>query len=176
MDWNPYDHLVRVGASQTDGERDMLRGWLDFQRMTLFDKLRGLDAEQLRRRAVPPSAMSLLGLLRHSTDGEIALFRAVALGEDVTYLYGDDTPLGGDFDGVDTADIDADIQLWIDACADSRRIEAGIDTLDAPVHELWPGQGPATLRWVMVHMIEEYARHNGHADLLREVIDGATGY
>jgi hypothetical protein len=165
MDWTQFDHLTRASAPQVATERDMLRGWLDFHRMTLFGKLRGLDDTQLTRRAVPPSAMSLLGLLR-----------AVALGEDVTYLYGDGTPLGGDFDGVDTADIGADIQLWIDACADSRRIEASIDTLDAPVHELWPGQGPATLRWVMVHMIEEYARHNGHADLLREVIDGATGY
>ena len=176
MDWTQFDHLTRASAPQVATERDMLRGWLDFQRMTLFGKLRGLDGAQLTRRAVPPSVMSLLGLLRHSTDGEIALFRAVVLGEEVTYLYGDDTPLGGDFDGVDAADIDADIQLWIDACADSRRIEAAIDTLDAPVHEPWPGQGPATLRWVMVHMIEEYARHNGHADLLREVIDGATGY
>ena len=175
-DWDRFDHVARVEPPQVGCEREMLRGWLDFQRMTLFGKLRGLDAAQLTRRAVPPSAMSLLGLLRHSTDGEIALFRAVALGEAATYLYGDDTPLGGDFDGVDTADIAADIQRWINACADSRRIETGIDTLDAPVHELWPGQGPATLRWVMVHMVEEYARHNGHADLLREVIDGATGY
>lgn len=175
-DWDRFAHVTRAAAPQVAGEREMLRGWLDFHRMTLFAKLRGLDDAQLRRRAVPPSAMSLLGLLRHSTDGEIALFRAVALGEEVTYLYGDDTPLGGDFDGVDAADIAADIQRWLDACADSRRIEAAIESLDAPVHELWPGQGPATLRWVMVHMVEEYARHNGHADLLREVVDGATGY
>ena len=154
----------------------MLRAWLDFQRMTLFRKLHGLDTDQLVRRPIAPSTMSLLGLLRHSTDGELALFRAVVLAEDVTYLYGPDTPLGGDFDDVATADVDRDIQLWLDACADSRRIEASVDNLDATGHELWPGQGPVTLRWVLVHMIEEYARHNGHADLLREVIDGTTGY
>jgi hypothetical protein len=174
--WDRYAHLQRAHAPQVGDERAMLRGWLEFQRLTLLDKLRGLDAEQLRRRAIAPSDMSLLGLIRHSTDGEIALFRVVALGEEVEYLYGDDTPLGGDFAGVDDADIGRDLDLWVEACDHSRRIEADLPSLDASGHELWPDQGDLNLRWVMVHMIEEYARHNGHADLLREVIDGEVGY
>ena len=180
MTWTPLEPPLRQSPQAAADERTMLRSWLDFQRATLLGKLAGLSAAQLAIRAVPPSTMSLIGLLRHSTDGEIALFRAGALSEDVIYLYGDDTPLGGDFDGV-SADITADsvttdVRLWLEACADSQRIEAAIDGLDALGAEQWPGHGPASLRWVMVHMIEEYARHNGHADLIREVIDGSTGY
>lgn len=153
-------------------ERPMLETWLDWHRATLLWKCGGLDGEQLRRRSVEPSTLSLLGLVRHMTDVERAWFRRVLAGEDAPPLYWSEANRDGDFDDVDTADPAADVAAYraeVQACRD---VAARYPDLEATGSR---GGEPVSLRWIYVHMIEEYARHNGHADLLRERIDGATG-
>jgi uncharacterized damage-inducible protein DinB len=152
-------------------ERTMLESWLDFHRATLLWKCAGLSAAQLRQRSVEPSSMSLLGLVRHMTEVERNWFRRVIAAAAAEPLYYSRDNPDGDFDDVDTADADADLSAYraeVDAC---RQLAAAYD-LDAT--GLRRGR-PVSLRWVYLHMIEEYARHNGHADLLRERIDGLTG-
>ena len=142
------------------GEREMLESWLDFHRATLLSKCEGLDDDQLRTRSVPPSSLSLLGLVRHMTEVEKHWFRNVLCDEGVPPSYWSD----GNFDDVDSADVSADFAAFREELVSCRRIAAqhrrGVDV---------------SLRWIYVHMIEEYARHNGHADFLRERIDGVTG-
>ena len=155
-------------------ERRSLEQWLDFQRSTLLMKCSGLDAEQLKRRSVPPSRLSLLGLVRHMVEVERWWFRIHAAGEKVGLLYDPDS-VGLDFEALDEADAAADLEAFRRECDAARASVAG-RSLDDTV----PGQGHHTgrerdIRWIFVHMIEEYARHNGHADLLREAIDGTTG-
>lgn len=170
-----------AGREFTDGvddERTALRRFLEFQRTTFAAKLVGLTDDQLRTRSAPPSNMSLLGLVRHHAEGERGLMQILFLGEEhEPWWVTDETP-ELDWEGVDDADVDADIERWLDAVEASRRAEATVDSLEtvAVGPPLYPGQRPVHLRWVLVHLVEEYARHNGHADLLRERIDGATGY
>jgi uncharacterized protein DUF664 len=164
----------RTEPRRVSDERTMLEDWLDYHRATLLRKCAGLDADQLRRRSCEPSSLSLLGLVRHLTDVERGWFlRGVAgrSSRDVPPLYyGDDNP-EGDFDDVDTADPQAVFETYRQACAQVRAATAGTD-LDATLGD---GHSACSVRWVYLHMLEEYARHNGHADLLRERIDGATG-
>ncbi|MET1002595.1 MAG: DinB family protein [Acidimicrobiia bacterium] len=154
-------------------ERPMLDAWLDYHRATLLVKCEGLTPEQLRARSVPPSTLSLLGLVRHMAEVERNWFRRVMAGEDAPpRFYDPETNPDGDFDDVDAADVEENFAYFASECAAARAISASITSLDAV------GQhrgGPTSMRWVLVHMIEEYARHNGHADLLREAIDGTTG-
>ncbi len=158
------------------GERDMLNGWLDFHRAVLLWKCEGLTDDQLKQRAVPPSSLTLLGLVRHMAEVERGWFRVVLLGEDLPNLYA--TPEGPDpeFNGVDAADVAADVAAFEAECAAARQAVAGLPDLDVLSKERSERTGQQfSLRWILTHMIEEYARHNGHADLLRETIDGATG-
>ena len=155
-------------------ERVMLDSWLEFHRATLLMKCEGLTDEQLRTRSVSPSSLSLLGLVRHMTEVERGWFRRVLSGEDIKPLYCSDGNEDGDFDDVDTADVAGDMarfQAELEVC---RRIAADHPDLDAIAKSTRRGR-QVSLRWIYVHMIEEYARHNGHADFLRERIDGATG-
>jgi uncharacterized damage-inducible protein DinB len=152
-------------------ERPLLEAWLDFHRATLLWKCSGLDAEQLRQRSVPPSTMSLLGLVRHLTEVERTWFTRVLTGEDAPPLYYSDDDPDGDFDGVDDADAEADLARFTAQVATSRATATAHGLEDTGTRR---GQ-PVSLRWIYGHMIEEYARHNGHADLLREAVDGATG-
>ncbi|TDD93525.1 DinB family protein [Actinomadura rubrisoli] len=149
----------------------MLAGFLRFQRETLAMKCAGLTTEQLKRRAVPPSALSLLGLVRHMAEVERVWFRIRLSGEDVSYRWkqrpGDDL----DFQ-TDTADPGEAFSAWAEECARSRDIVRAAASLDITGRHR--GED-VSLRWILNHMIEEYARHNGHADLLRERIDGTTG-
>jgi uncharacterized damage-inducible protein DinB len=153
------------------GERDMLESWLRFHRATLRWKCDGLTAAQLRDRSVPPSGMSLHGLVRHMADVERNWFRRVLDGQDVPGLFWTAENEDGDFDDVDAADFTADQSTWQAEIAEAERIAARHDLDDTGTRR---GE-PCSLRWIYLHMIEEYARHNGHADLLRERIDGATG-
>jgi len=153
-------------------ERTMLNAWLEYHRGTLAFKCTGLTDDQLRERSVPPSSMSLLGLVRHMTEVERNWFQRVLLGADTPPLYWDETNEDGDFDDVDTADVASDVQRYHEACEAARAAESAAESLDASGQRR--GE-TVTLRWILVHMIEEYARHNGHADLIRERIDGATG-
>jgi uncharacterized damage-inducible protein DinB len=149
----------------------MLDAWLEFHRATLALKCSGLSDAQLRERSVPPSKMSLLGLVRHMADVERNWFRRVLSGEDAPGLFWTDANPDGDFDDVDTASRDEAFAHWEAECANARAVAAGMGLDDTGIRR---GE-PCSLRWVLVHMIEEYARHNGHADLLRERIDGVTG-
>ncbi len=151
----------------------MLNSWLDWQRETLAAKCAGLSEERLRERAVPPSGLSLLGLVRHMAHVERAWFRQIIDGEDVPRLWGKDTRQDADFDEVDTASAEEAFATWRAEIARAREISAALP-LDALAKRQRHGQDVSHRR-TLIHLIQEYARHNGHADLLRERIDGTTG-
>jgi len=161
----------RINPALTLGERDLLEGWLEFHRDTLRWKIEGLDDAQVKRRSVPPSTMSLLGLVRHMADVELNWFRRVLDGEQAPGIFWSDDNLEGEFDDVDDAVVADDVATWQGEIAKARALAATRSLDDTGIRR---GE-PCSLRWVYTHMIEEYARHNGHADLLRECIDGATG-
>jgi hypothetical protein len=154
------------------GEREMLTSWLDYHRATLAWKCEGLTDAQLRERAVPPSTLSLLGLVRHMAEVERSWFRRVLSGEDVPPLYYSDANPDGDFDDVDEADVAEDFATWRAECGQATELLAAAPSLDITCERR---DVRFSLRWILTHMIEEYARHNGHADLLRQRIDGAVG-
>ena len=153
-------------------ERQTLDAWLDFHRNTLALKCDGLTGGQLRERAEPPAKLSLLGLVRHMAEGEQQWFKMVLGGEQIPWHYYTDDNPDADFDDVDSADVAEAFQTWRSECADARERAAAAPSLD--VTGTHRGK-EFSLRWIMIHMIEEYARHNGHADLLRERIDGTVG-
>jgi uncharacterized damage-inducible protein DinB len=162
----------RPEPPSTGAEREMLRTFLDFHRATLAMKCAGLPDEALRRRAVPTSGLSLLGLVRHMAEVEQGWFRQTAGRTEVPPLYWTEDNDDADFDDIADADVAADFEAWRQQCEHARQVVAKISSLD----EMFGGRTREySLRWIMVHMIEEYARHNGHADLLRERIDGQTG-
>jgi hypothetical protein len=148
-------------------ERMSLETWLEYHRATLLKKCAGLTAEQLAERSCPPSSLSLLGLVRHMTLVE-GWFHAFD-GRPSLDMYCTAENPEGDFDLAQPDGADDDLAAF-HASADRSRAAVADRTLDTLV----PGE-PVSLRWVYQHMIEEYARHNGHADLLRERIDGVTG-
>ena len=154
------------------GERDMLEAWLEYHRQTLAWKCEGLSDAQLRERSVPPSTMSLLGLVRHMADVELNWFRRVLSGDKQRPgLFWAPDNEDGEFNDVDSASVKEAFNAWEAECANARAVAAPMSLDDVGERR---GE-KVTLRWVYVHMIEEYARHNGHADFLRERIDGATG-
>ncbi|MEV4323032.1 DinB family protein [Microbispora rosea] len=165
---------TRIDPPVVAGERAMLRAWLDWHRETLAVKCQGLTEEQLRLRSVPPSSMSLLGLVRHMADVERAWFRRRLNGEDLGGIYYSDDDPDGEFDNVDTASAEEAFATWHAEIEHARAAEEACADLDTTTKTGRQGVHHS-LRWIMCHMIEEYARHNGHADLLRERIDGATG-
>ncbi|WP_106397446.1 DinB family protein [Actinocorallia populi] len=162
----------RTERPRAADELATLAGFLEFQRDTLALKCAGLTGEQLRRKAVPPSELSLLGLVRHLAEVERGWFRNVIAGDGVRLRWGTGSPRVSGF-GVEDADVEEAFAVWREECASSRAILASAESLDVTgVHRT--GR-VFSLRYVLTHMIEEYARHNGHADLLRECIDGVTG-
>lgn len=151
----------------------MLEGWLDWHRATLLWKCTGLSGEQLALRPVPPSNLSLLGLVRHMTEVERAWFRRRFGREQVSFLYCTDESPDADLDDVSPAGAEAGFAAFTHEVELARAAAAGRSLEETFFHPR--RQTEMSLRWVFVHMIEEYARHNGHADLIRERIDGATG-
>ncbi|MGC9494782.1 DinB family protein [Streptomyces sp. WG7] len=159
------------------GERVMLEAWLDFHRATLASKCSGLKDEQVRLAAASPSSMTLLGLVQHMAEVERNWFQRVFAGQDVPPVFGE-----GGLDGFalrPDRGLDEATAAWRAEVARGRELIAGA-SLDASGHlpeqeAGHVGDQGVSLRWIMVHMIEEYARHNGHADLIREGIDGVTG-
>ncbi len=145
----------------------MLQAFLDWHRATLLHKCAGLTGEQLAERAVPPSDLSLLGLIRHMTRVERAWFRQRFADEHVEDAYGKDAA----FTDTDPARAAADYARFTEECrlADAAAAHAPLDAAFK-----WGGE-EMSLRLVYLHMIEEYARHIGHADLIRERVDGTTG-
>ena len=146
----------------------MLDGWLEWQRATLLHMCAGLTAEQLAQWAVPPSNLSLLGLIRHMTEVERSWVRRRVAGQDVPVIF----PVADtDFTAAEPAGAEADYTALVAEVDECRTAVADVGLDDEFTHPRW---GRMSLRWVYVHMIEEYARHNGHADFLRERIDGRT--
>jgi uncharacterized damage-inducible protein DinB len=164
--------VERVEPPLAAQERAMLGAWLDFHRDTLAVKCDGLTGDQLRKRAVPPSGLSLLGLVRHMAEGERQWFKMVLGGEQIPYHYYTDDNPEAEFTDVDGADVAESFETWRSECADARERAAAAASLEFTGTQ--DGK-EFSLRWIMIHMIEEYARHNGHADLLRERIDGTVG-
>jgi uncharacterized damage-inducible protein DinB len=158
------------------GERESLEAWLDYHRATLLTKCAGLTAGQLKQRAVPPSRLSLLGLVRHMTDVERWWLRIHAADRDMPFAYytREGNP-DADFDDLETAEAEANLAAFQREIEEARAAARGKELDEVvPSHGHHP-ERVRTIRWIYQHMIEEYARHNGHADLLRERIDGVTG-
>lgn len=155
------------------GERDMLDQWLEFHRATLILKCAGLDDVARKARPVATSKLSLHGLVRHMGEVERNWFHRVLLREPETPpIWYDVNVEDSELVPLDKADWDADLAAFLAECEASRAASSGRD-----LDETGMRRGEAvSLRWIYVHMIEEYARHCGHADILREMIDGTTGY
>jgi len=153
-------------------ERPMLEAWLEFHRTTLLIKCEGLDDAGRKSRPIPTSLLSLHGLLRHMAEVERNWFRRVLLRQPETPpIWHDPAVDDSEFVPLDDADWEADRAAWEAECVASRRTAAGHALDDTGLRH----GAPCSLRWIYVHMIEEYARHNGHADLLREMVDGQVG-
>lgn len=154
-------------------ERSTLEAWLEFHRATLLLKCEGLTDAQRKARPVPTSKLSLHGLVRHMAEVERNWFTRGLLSEaDAPYIWYDRAVEDSELVPLDDADWDADLSAWQEECQLNRAIAAGRELDDAGVRD----GDPVSLRWIYVHMIEEYARHNGHADLIRELVDGAVGW
>jgi hypothetical protein len=175
-DDDPREHGPRLGD-----ERTTLVEVLRCARLTLEMKCSGLDAEAMARRSVEPSTMSLLGLVRHLAETERGTFRVTMAGEQVPQLFCSSTNRDGDFDGA-VPDPQVVAEAWAAWRAEvdfAERFVAGAPSLDItagdPLNRHGSGGGPISLREALTGMIWEYGRHMGHADLLRERIDGRIG-
>ncbi len=171
MSWTA-PQIERTVPPYVADERTSLQAWLRFHRETLLWKCAGLTHDQLATRGVPPSGMSLLGLVRHMTDVERWWFRTNLRGEHVEGPFGPSDNLTGDFDDLDSLPAE---EVWAAYRAECAAADAAAEGLPLETTFTHHHDGAIDLRWLYVHMIEEYARHNGHADLLREVVDGTTG-
>ena len=180
-DGNPSDDDPREHRPRLGDERTTLVEAMRFQRLTLEMKCDGLDAEAMARRAIEPSTMSLLGLVRHLAEVERGTFRRLMAGEDVPRLYCSPTNRDGDFDDAvaDPAVVAEAWDTWRAEVAFAERFVADAPSLDITaddaLNQHGSGGGAMSLREVLVGMIGEYARHMGHVDLLRERIDGRLG-
>ncbi|MFR9776375.1 DinB family protein [Micromonospora sp. MS34] len=163
----------RIGPPLRAGEREMLRAFLDFHRATLELKCEGLSDEELRRRSSPPSALSLLGLVRHMAEVERTWFRRVINQEDIPLVWSETGDFQQAYDA-GTADAPEAFAAWRREVEHARRIEREAESLDVTAYNARWGED-VSLRLVMLHMMHEYARHNGHADFLREAVDGTVG-
>jgi uncharacterized damage-inducible protein DinB len=163
----------RIEPPLTGGERETLRGYLDFHRSTLALKCADLSDEQLRRRSMPPSSLSLLGLVRHMAEVERSWFRRVIDGEDVRLVWSPDGDFQVAYDAAGCTREEA-FAAWEGEVERARAIERAAPSLDVTGVDRMTGE-VYSLRLVMLHLIQEYARHNGHADLIREGVDGVVG-
>ncbi|HEY7143705.1 MAG TPA: DinB family protein [Streptosporangiaceae bacterium] len=162
----------RVRPRGEADERATLTGFLDFQRATLALKCEGLTEDQLRERAVPPSSLSLLGIVRHMAEVERNWFGPVLAGARMRLIYSAEMDWEAAFRDVAAADVAEAFAVWNAECDHVRALVAAAPSLD--VSGIRRGE-KVSLRWVLAYLAEEYARHNGHADLLRERLDGSTG-
>jgi hypothetical protein len=154
------------GVPPGDG-RDQLREWLVLYREKIAEKCAGLTAEQLARMSAPPSRLSLLGLVRHLTEMERAFLRNGVGGAGLPFVYCTDEDPDADFEGAAGADPDEVLAAWREECRLADEAIEAAPSLDAGA---W-----RSLRWCLLKVATEYARHTGHADLLRERIDGVVG-
>jgi uncharacterized damage-inducible protein DinB len=171
------DRDPRIDPPERGDERATLVGFLRWQRDTLELKCSGLEPADLARRSVEPSSLSLLGLVRHMAEVERGWFRRFMAGQDAPPHFRSRADPDGEFDGA-VADLDVVAEawrVWREEIAFADQFVAEAPDLDIVGKARDPWRGEMSLRWVLIHMVEEYARHNGHADLLRERIDGAVG-
>ncbi|MEV6764020.1 DinB family protein [Streptomyces sp. NPDC051105] len=163
----------RIGPPAFGSERDTLRAFLDYHRATLAMKCEGLTDEELRRRSMPPSTLSLLGLVRHMAEVERTWFRRVFEDNEAPMVWSDKVDFQAAYDASRSTRDEA-FTAWEAEVETSRRIEREATSLDrAGYQPRW--QEEVSLRMVMTHVLLEYGRHNGHADFLREGIDGSVG-
>jgi len=154
-------------------ERAMLESWLEYHRITLLLKCEGLDDAGRKARPIPTSKLSLHGLIRHCAEVERNWFRRALLNEPgAPYIWYDREVEDSELVPLDDADWESDLAAWQAECEASRVAAAQFDLDHTGIRR---GQ-PVSLRWIYNHMIEEYARHNGHADLIRELVDGQVGW
>ena len=177
--WVDPDDDPRETEVDSSDERAVLLDYLRYYRLTFQMKCAGLDAEQLARRSVPPSTMSLLGLVRHLAEDERHMRRVMA-GEDAPRIYATEEDRDGDWNGAvaDPALVDDAWDRWRAEVEATDRFVAGVPdlgTMNAGVSDLGPDGADLPLRDMLIAQIAEYARHCGHADLLRERIDGRVG-
>jgi uncharacterized damage-inducible protein DinB len=152
----------------------MLEGWLEFHRATLLFKVEGLDDQQRKSRPLPTSLLSLHGLVRHMAEVERGWFRRVLQRDtDAPHIWYDEAVEDSEMVPLDDADWEQDRAGWQAECERSREAAAGRSLDDTG---LTRSGEPCSLRWIYAHMVEEYARHNGHADLIRELVDGSVGW
>ncbi|MGC1418703.1 MAG: DinB family protein [Acidimicrobiales bacterium] len=157
----------------TGRERDQLDSWLTSYRETLLVKCNGLTTEQMKRRPVETSSLSLLGIIRHMTFVEQVWFERIFAGKDVIEYYKQADDRDADFNNLDELTVLEVVANYEHAIEVSHEIAQGQDLSTTSTLE-WRHRY-VDLRWIFLHMIEEYARHCGHADLIRELIDGVTG-
>jgi hypothetical protein len=169
-----FEAPTRPHIPFTGDERTQLDAWLDFYRATLLEKCDGLKAAQLKERPVTTSSLSLLGMVRHLTFVEQIWFESRFAGVDVVEYYKQEGDRDADFNDLDDTAVEEVFDLYLNATAKSREVAEG-HSLDELTRREREGK-KFDLRWIYIHMIEEYARHCGHADLIRELIDGTTGY
>ena len=151
----------------------MLEQWLEFHRATLLLKCEGLDDTARKARPVPTSKLSLHGLVRHMAEVERGWFtRTLQRAPETPYIWIDRDVEDSELVPLDDADWDDDLAIWTEECERSRKAAAAHDLDDTGLRR----GSEVSLRWIYTHMIEEYARHNGHADLIRELVDGAVGW
>jgi len=163
----------REGPPKFGSEREMLRAFLDYHRTTLAMKCDGLTDEELRQRSMPPSGLSLLGLVRHLAEVERAWFRRVFDDNAAPMLWSEQVDFQAAYDAGTSTRAEA-FAAWEAEIEFSRRIEREAASLDLAGYQ--PRWGEAvSLRMVLIHVLLEYARHNGHADFLREGVDGVVG-
>ncbi|MEU6882129.1 DinB family protein [Streptomyces sp. NPDC046712] len=165
------DH--RIGPPHVGSERDTLRAFLDYHRATLAMKCEGLGDDQLRERSMPPSTLSLLGLVRHMAEVERAWFRRVFEDGEAPMVWSDRIDFQAAYDASRSTRAEV-FAAWEAEVENSRRIEREAASLDLVGHQPRWGED-VSLRMVMVHVLLEYGRHNGHADFLREGVDGTVG-
>ncbi|WP_405389391.1 DinB family protein [Streptomyces sp. NBC_01102] len=163
----------RTGPPVSGSERETLRAFLDYHRATLAMKCEGLDDDELRRRSMPPSTLSLLALVRHMAEVERAWFRRVFEDNGAPMVWSDRIDFQAAYDASASNRVEA-FGAWEAEVENSRRVEREADSLDLLGRQpRWEKE--VSLRLAMVHVLLEYSRHNGHADLLREGVDGTVG-
>jgi uncharacterized damage-inducible protein DinB len=163
----------RIDPPLLGGERETLRAYLDYHRATLALKCRGLSDDELRQRSMPPSTLTLLGLVRHMAEVERTWFRRVINAEDIPLRWSAEGDFQAAYDASASTRAEA-FGAWQEEVEHARRIERAAESLEVTGYQARWGE-KVSLRLVLLHMIHEYARHNGHADFLREGIDGEVG-
>lgn len=172
MTWTAPQY-ERVDEPFVGSERPMLDGFLDYYRASLLMRCSGLTPRQLAERSVPPSNLSLLGIVRHLTDVEMTYFRIRWGGAEISTYYSTPERPDGAFDDLDPALAQRDLERLVAEQNAARRAVADLPLETIFVNERW---GEMSLRWALTHLIAEYAAHTGQADLIRERIDDKKGW